>query len=326
MNESFYAPGTKVYQKEEGKDPDIKRVISYKNDSKQYKVKDLATKKVLMMDKEEVEREWTRLNPDALIMLYTAIFDGLEDVLICVHKRVDRQFERTPHIVCRQNVVDMYRMSNNVSIFQPCIGMCLSRNAVLENLRFEDFLRYDDELTSHTATVVYIDDTFNDIIEFMDTRKADKVLRNNKEGYWHKYEEAEMYGLRVIGVCSTVEELLKTNAFMFDYHAIMDIAEVPFSLRDPDKIPRKALVDVITHITRTVPEEIYVLKYDKSINISQFKRKYILMTADPEKCDPDDTDIYIVCYDESIMMSYVEYVYGSREGMKDKLRELGWEI
>ena len=129
----------------------------------------------------------------------------------------------------------------------------------------------------------------------------------------------------ISGWCSSLKELLYENQFMKDFHDAFNIEEVPFSIRDMDSpVTKSLMMDIVANVLQVCPIKIYIAKYDKSINLNEINKKYILACADSHKCADDDRDIYIVGCDIDPLRTYANYKYGSKENMENRLKELGF--
>lgn len=307
-------PGTKLYQRDQSLEKALDSVIrikKYDEEKKEYTAYDVDGN-LIHVSEEETRTKWTRLNPDALFMLSIVEFDGLTDVLVCVHKRDGSDFKPVPDIVARQNILDIYSGNANT------VGMCVSEKTKASGIEFGTFLQYDEMLAMYVS-VAYIDDTIDDILRFTNTKRADKILQR-----LHTNHYSGGINNLIKGSATSLKELLMSNQFMMEYHYAFDVVEVPFSLKKPELVPDTALADIIAEITRKVPSAIYVVRYDKSVDLSKFEREYILATANSAKAHDDDRDIYVVGYDVNEKISYTDYKYGSRENMLQKLNELGF--
>lgn len=304
--------GTKYYKSNMELEEALKSVIrisDYDPVKKIYTAKENDSN-IIHLNEEELQKDWTRLVPDAMIMMCIVEYDDLADVLFCAHKKDGATFKAVPDIVCRQNIIDVYSGNTNT------IGMCISQKTKLDQVGFEELLQYN-EMNAMYVSMCYIDDTIDDILEYTNTKRADAVLRRLNENYYSKYEVIK-------GSFKTLKELLMNNQFMLEYHMMFDILEVPFSIKWKDLVPKQALVDIIAETTRKVPSALYVIPYNKSINLKSFEREYILATADPARAKEDDRDIYIIGFDVNEKMSYTEYKHGGIENLKQKIHDIGF--
>lgn len=305
--------GTKYYKSNEGGLDEVMqsviRISSYDESKKIYTAKNKSND-IIHLTENELKNDWTRLIPDAMIMMCIVTYDDMSDVLFCVHKREGSVYKAVPDVVCRQNILDVYSGNTNT------VGMCISHKTKLDGVGFEEILQYH-EMDAMYISMAYIDDTIDDILEYTNSKRADAVLRRLKENYYSKYKIIK-------GSYPTLKELLMNNQFMSEYHMMFDIVEVPFSLKWKDLLPKQALVDIIAEISRKVPSAFYIIPYDKSIDLKKFERDYILATADPVRANADDRDIYIVGYDIDENISYTDYKHGGIENLKQKIRDIGF--
>ena len=296
------------------------RVISYDDFDKLFKVVDTDgnTSKI---DEEELSK-YTRLNPDGILMASYVKYDGLDDVLLTFHKIENRKVNETPSIVCRQNIIDVFAMMEGKN---NRVGLCVSDQTCPEGVEFKDILAYDT-LEDTSVVQTYMEDTLDDLLLAIGHKKADKILRNLKQRYEQrvKEEQNEAGNYKIYGVCETLEELMSTNDFMTEYHRIFEVLEVPFSLKWEEKLPKRALLDIIAEHEHKVPHKFYIFPYDRTIDTNSFYKNWLFMTADPKKASKGDRDIYIVGYDIDYKTSFAQFKYGSTENMMNQFHNLGF--
>ena len=298
----------------------IIRILSYDDFDRLYKAIDKDGKSI-KITQEELDK-YTRLNPDGFLMISYVKYDGLDDVLLTFHKIENRKINETPSIVCRQNIIDVFAMMEGK---RNRIGLCVSDQTCPEGINFGDILAYDS-LEDTAIVQTYMEDTLDDLLTILNHKKADKLLRNLKQSYDQRVkEEKENAGdYTIYGVCSTLEELMETNDFMTEYHRIFEVLEVPFSLKWEEKLPKRALLDIIAEHEHKVPKTFYIFPYDRTIDTNEFYKNWLFMTADPKKAAKDDRDIYIVGYDIDYQTSFAQFKYGSKANMINKFQELGF--
>ena len=295
------------------------RILSFDDFDKLYKAIDYKgeTKKI----NEEELKKYTMLNPDGILMVSYVKNDGLNDVMLTFHRIKDHKASSTPSIICRQNAVDIFAALEGKN---NRIGLCVSNQTCPTGVRFKDILDYD-EMESAYLVYLYMEDTLDDILTVCNHKKADKVLRNLKMKYDQLVKDDKEGGdYKLYGVCETLEELLSTNDFMTEFHREFEVLEVPFSLKWEEKLPKKALLEVIAEHTHKVPNKFYVVPYNRTIDVSTLYKNWIFMTADPKKAAKDDRDIYIVGYDIDYQTTFAQLKYGSKENMVQKFQELGF--
>lgn len=289
------------------------RIISKKGD--RYKV--LYNGAKVFIPESIIENDCVKLNPDAVMAIAVVETDGLKDVMVNVHLRNKTAFNEKPCIVCRQNVIDIFAVMAKST---DSIGICISENTIPAGMEIENFVEHE-KLIGIREICLYMDDSLDNMLELINTRMYDTLLSNNA-AILKRVNGND--ASKVNGACMTLRELLKTNDFMHDYHEAFNIVEVPFSLGWEQIIPKKALSDIIVEISHAVPDTVYVVPYDKSRDLRDIKKPYILATADPVKANSSDTGIYIVSYDIHPSISYEQYKYGGKDEMKKKFSDMGF--
>ena len=295
------------------------------DDSREVKIKYLNTDETKWINADKLG-EYTKLNPDAYLMYSIVEYDGLKDVLFTIHKVGDNgKVNPAPSMACRQNIVNLFSMMKQEN---NRIGVSVTTSTLPIGMEMAQILAFD-ELKESGISLLYKEDTIDDILSVLPTKKLDKVFRD----IWNYYDQKGEFKydsgpLHLYGVANSTEEFFRENDVIHDYHDIFDIIEVPFSLKWKEKVPQKALVSIIAEATHKVPKRCYVYPYSRTIDMSDIQKDYLLMTANPDKAEKDDRDIYIVGYDINHSATYAQFKYGSKENMQkyfeQRTKELGF--
>lgn len=289
-----FIPGTTIY-KYENDVPTIRRIVNRKNNGNEYwfNVCDHLNN-IYRIDAKEIIDEWIMLNFDAIITFNVVRVNGSRDVMVCVHPTKTIQ-STIPSIVCRQGVVDLFAdMSKNAQRFINdninYVGMSIREDTCPANVDFKLMVACD-ELESTHQVAFYLTDDLDTILRFVPNKtKFNRILANIKSAI----DAANAKSMqKIYGYCSSLEELLKNNRFMYDLHEHFNIKEVPFNIESDEEVitdNRVAILSSILH--QPIAGRIFVLPYDKSIDLDSIKRDYVL--GIPMN---DTSMMYIIGYD-----------------------------
>ena len=216
--------------------------------------------------------------------------DNNQDVIISFFRREDEGTNKLPYAICRQMIENTFmskaKLMNNTGIEDPnfYIGMSISQDTCPEDLPF-DMMLACDKVTLSNRINIYINDTFEDIVELIPKiDKYNSVIKNIQE---------KSRGSVISGTNSGIIELLKSTIFMQDVCMGFNIKLLNYTLQynkdSLELIPeqRKDLEYIINQeMFRT-----YVIPYNFTINLNEIKRSYVLVKDINE-------DLYIVAYDK----------------------------
>ena len=314
--------GTKIYNYVDGK-PFIHRVYKCDHTKQTYDFKCIYPAEYAGISSHRsfdfVHKNFIKLNPDGYITC--AIVKGeVSDVMVCLHK-VEKQDGATntdvadvlPHVVCRQDVIDIFKMANDqTSVFSGC---SVSRKSCPPQIPLQNFMQCD-EITYTQMASVYLDDTLDDILSFFFLQRFDKILaaraeKHRKEG--HDNVKDNFY---------TLHDLLKGKEFMYDFHETFDITEVPFPIKNGVE---HLLADIVSQLIQKVVTNVYITEYTKLVDTTEFNRPYVLVTPDSGKAKKEDQKVFFVGYDVDESADYMEKQYGTND--KDELiKKMGFQV
>lgn len=272
------------------------------------------------MDEKVILDDYIRLIPEAMLSISIVEADKLKDVMIAVHKLGDNGvIPKTPTLIARQNVIDPFMdVQSHIragNFNKLPIGFSSLVANLPEGVKLESYMAYDELITMDIG-YTYLEDTIDDIIELFESNKV-------KNAFLSTYAFYDKNKDKVDGHSKTFREFLEKNKFISDYHAMFDIFELPFSIRDQDLVPKQALLEIVADIRHVVPSMIIVIPYNKEIDVTEFEKPFIYATADPDRAAEDDRAIYIVGYEDS-GQDYADWKYGGKNKMAEKLTELGF--
>ena len=293
MNRKFpkIYSGSKFYRYLDGQDhPEIIRLLNIDYDK--------GIVKFINSNGEKKKESYTfitenfkMLAPDGLISVsHVDMTEGNEDVIVALKAfpKTDTEWNNMsnmPYAICRQMVADVF--SSMFEPDNPIIGVCISQDSCPVNVDFNLMLACTD--IKYTRMIaVYLDDTLDSILNLFDNRIFDKVF---EEVIYPRWQDTR-------GACKSLEELLRTNKFMFDFRKCFNIIEVPFMITE-DEIKSEQLDELNTTFLanelKTNITETYLINYSRDIDLTKFKRKYVLVSS----ADNGFSEVFIVGYDEA---------------------------
>lgn len=288
--------GDKFYKyNEESDNIDIIRISKIQNENL-FSCKD-SKGAIIKISKEVLMDEYTRLKPDGILAFSIVnLEDKMKDVIVALYRSKDLdEGNLLPYCACRQNIFDMF--TNQVQKGKTMyVGVSVSQDTILEDTPFEIVLACNGiEYVNHVS--VYLDDTLDEILSFVNKKKFDLVLTNLYNNVTNN---------DVKGYCKTLEQLLVENDFMYDFLSAYNIIRVNYPIdkdvEELDQFRREYLEGLI----KEEMFKTYVIKYDKEIDLKKIKRSYVLI-SDKNK------EIFIVAYDKG---EYINREYS--KNIKDK--------
>lgn len=314
MGRMIYTKGTKLYKYEDDKLYEV-RVLGYDEKTSKYTLKWLEKDEVADYDYDVIHDQLTRLDPDGVVS-FNIVKDGpVQDVMILTHPLKDGEISSTPFAVCRQDSIDIFRMATTATPVkgQVWAGISINKNNCPAEAKLTDFMQCEDIIYT-IMIAVYNTDTLDDIISLVFEDKFDRVL----ETYEKKHK-----GDNLVGICTSLRQLMEETKFMYDFHETMGIIEVPFLIDESPKII-ELIKDIIGQIKHAYISNIYLIPYSKQIDTSEFERPWVLMTPDSSKAKKEDQKIYIVGYDVDPDKDYLNMKFGTSN--KDEIiQKLGFQ-
>lgn len=283
--------GSKFYRYLDGQDhPEIIRLLNIDYDTGVVKYFDSNGEKKKDSYK-FITKNFKMLAPDGLISIsHVNMPDGNEDVITALKafpKTNDEwdNMSNLPYAICRQMVADVFSASFNPD--DPIIGVSISQDSCPANVDYNLMLSCIG-LNYNRMVAVYLDDTLDKILSLFDNKIFDKVFENV---IYPKWQDTK-------GACKSLEELLRTNNFMYDFRKCFGIKEVPYLIDNSeieseqlDELNRNFLAgELKTNITET-----YLIRYSRDIDLTKFKRKYVLISS----ADNGFSEVFIVGYDDN---------------------------
>lgn len=266
--------------------------------------------KKVFLTKEQFE-EFTMLEPDGVIvhMLASDPNQGV-DVLCFLYKikDIDNNLAE-PYAVCRQNIIDPFEMILNNDPNKTYVGVSISKDTAPEGFDFKSVCLAAG-IRDQRICFVYKDDSFEDIMSFVNEEIYDKTLKIIKD----HMNEQDM--IKFIGFKDTYRELLTDNDFMYDFRRAFNIVRINFNIDTSIeswtengiyKISDKE-VKIIEGVTKHQILDPVLIKYDKSVDLDEIKRSYIVFEDLNKK-------IYVVSFEKG---NYINREFDALEDQRDK--------
>ena len=279
-------------------------------DKNRYIMKDMKENKTVRLNKDQFE-SYTMLKPDGLIVhvLASDPMQGI-DTLCMLYKLEDIDNNvPEPYAVCRQNIIDPFEMLLNNDPNKTYVGVSISRDTAPEGFDFKSVCCAAG-IREQRMNFVYKDDSLNDILVFANQVMYNKALSIIKE----HMDDSD--NTKYIGFKNTYRELLEENDFMYDFRRAFGIIRINLAInksieRWTDdgiyKFDYKE-IEAIESITKHQVIDPILIKYDKSIDLDEIKRSYIIF-------EDTNKDIYVLSYDKG---NYINREYDALSDQRDK--------
>lgn len=281
--------GDRFYKEFSDDDKEDFRIVKIKNENT-FRIK-YTNGELDTITRDVIEKEYVRLIPDGLIAMNIVNVgkvrpedkEELKDVIVAIYKTEDLDNGvNLPFAVCRQSIEDLFTKQINTNPYVQYAGMSMNQNNVPAGCDFIMILACNS-IAYSVGCSVYLDDTLEDILGLINTKKFDDVL-------------SSMYAKiapNVFGYYPTVKELLVNNDFMFDFRQAFNIEKVYFTMKvnEEDYSMDLEQLKVLENIVHFIMEEPYVIPFSRDINLDDIKRSYLLVSDEKD-------NIYIVIYDK----------------------------
>lgn len=287
--------GDKFYRYDEETDKiDIIRIKKIQNENLFSYEKENVSYKIT---REELLKNYTKLRPDGTVAFTIVNLENkLKDVIVTLYRTKDLQDGiAIPYCACRQNIFDMF--TNQVQKGKTMyVGVSVSQETMPDDTPFEIVLACNG-IDYVNQVSVYLDDTLEDLLSFVNKPKFDLVLTNIHNNVTNK---------DIQGYCTSLRQLLEENDFMYDFLRAYNIIRVNFAIDKDSTELDPFRREYIEGIIKEEMFKTYVVKYDKEINLNKIERSHIIV-SDKNK------EIFIIAYDKG---EYINREYA--KNIKDK--------
>lgn len=225
-------------------------------------------------------KTYEKLRPDGYVTFSVAqLEEGMKDVIVTFFRLKDiTNGQGLPYAVCRMNVFDMITNTLNNQEGIMYIGCSISQENCPKDVDFKMMLACNGVEKADTISV-YIEDTLDDILHFVNPMPYDDVLYILDQGYDK---------VKTRGVCKDLKELLSQNHFMDDVY--YGFNELPVQFKYVPEVAGDlihAVEDVIKH---EMINPVWV-KFDRDIDLNKIENKYLIIRD-------IENSLFIVSYEE----------------------------
>ena len=205
-----------------------------------------------------------------------------KDVIVTVNKTLELENGITfPYAICRQSITDIFYNLLCSDESQQIVGLSVNRDDCPTNFDIGLMLACNEIKYSEHCSF-YREDTLEDILSMINTRKFDMVLSDLYTGHC-KYSNNPKASMKREdkGWCKDLRTLLTENTFQNDINEMLGITDVMFNLEDyiiPKRLPNGEEYDSVmpelkiwlAGTFRVAINDITVLKYDHDIDLSEY--------------------------------------------------------
>lgn len=294
----MYTTGDKCYKWVNGK-LELIRVINETEDGGIVILDSIGDK---ILDRSELDK-YNKLKADGFVLLnIVKMGNGDEygkDIIATFFRDKDiKEGNNIPYAVCRQNILDTFtNIVKNQDV--EYVGLSMNVDNVPKEANYMDLLACYNVETSERINI-YLDDTIDDILNIIPNISIyDKVLKD----IYEVLSTSDTFK----GYCPDLETLLKQNSFIYDIHCGFGILDIPFKIEIKDN----SIIEVqrleMENILKCKIGKTFVLKYDKTYNLNDIEREFVLL------CDAENK-IYIFAYDKG---DYTNPYYLERKDSKE---------
>lgn len=277
--------GSKFYRYNEGCDePEVIRIRNIDYDKGIVKYFDSNNKKN-KMSYDDLTNKFKMLAPDGLISFSIVQVDKNPDVIVALKAfpKKEEDFKKMndlPYAICRQMVADFF--TNNFDPDDIILGVSVTQDTCPANIDFNLMLACT-ALYFSKMVAVYLDDTLEVILSLFDNSRFDSV-----------FEELEKTYPNTKGIVNSLEVLLRTNNFMYDFRKCFNIIEVPFKIDEESEALSIINIDYLSRELKVNIVETYLVRYSRTIDFSKIRRDYVLVASAQDGFDK----VYLVGYDK----------------------------
>lgn len=298
------------YEKNENGEQELILLRLYKVKSKNtFLLRDKQKNKVVL-SKKQLE-EFSMLEPDGLIIhvLASDPQQGVDTMCLLYRMKDINDNINEPYAVCRQNIIDPFEMILNNDPYTTVVGVSISRDTAPEGFDFKSVC-IAAGVRDQKINFIYKDDSFEDIMSFVNEELYDKALMIIKD----HMDDSD--NIKYKGFKDSYRSLLVENDFMYDFRRAFDIIRLNLTIDTSinrwteDGIYKISENEIrtIESLTKHVVISPVLIKYDKTIDLDEIQRSYILF-------EDLNKELYIVSYDKG---EYINREYDSLEDQRDK--------
>lgn len=292
--------GSKYYRYNED-ELEVIRIIKFKNENTVVIMND-KTNEIKNMNIKEIEKDYVLISFDGLIIISKVNIGGdKEDVIVSLFRRkeIDNK-DGLPYAVCRQGITDLHAQPLIEGTGKNYYGACISKDTIPAGIDFGIMVACDKIVKDSTQVIaVYLNDTFDNIMNLIKTEKYDSTLnllfldhlQFVSQKYGQMYYKSKLSSGECEGYRANLRDLLYDNNFMYDFYRGFNIYPLDFSLKDQSPIPDDCKENLSNLLCKNI-DQAFAMKYYYDIAIGNIQKDYVLVSD-------INQDIYIVVYTHS---------------------------
>lgn len=239
------------------------------------------------IDPEELKQYYKMLRPDGYLCFSIAsLSKDLKDIMVTLSTK-DEIIKGLPepYAICRQCAIDLFakQLSKN---HEDIVGISISRDTCPADVDFKNFFACEN-IEYSEIVAVYIGDKLDNLVSMIKKPKLfDDVLQesfdehcmflsNNNKYIANTYKKKR----QVDGYCKSLVDLLKLNNFEYDFLRAFNI--IPTNLTEDEfkeGVLSSSAEEILSSFINANIDKSIVIKYNKDIDLSEIKRKYILIS------------------------------------------------
>jgi len=289
------------YYKYIGDETEVIRVMRFKN-KKTVVVKNDKTDERKNIDITALENEYVLISYDGLMVISKVnIGENKEDVIVSLYRRKEiENKDGLPYMVCRQGITDLHAQPFTEGTGKNYYGACISQDTVPAGIDFGIMVACNEVVKDSTQViVVYLNDTFDDIMTLIKTEKYDTTLnllfldhlQFVSQKFGQMYYKAKLKSGECEGYYSSLHDLLYYNNFMYDFYRGFNIYPLNYTLTDQSPVPDDCKTDLSNLLCKNI-DQTFAMKYYYDIAMGSIQKEYVLV-SDMEQ------NVYIVVYTHS---------------------------
>ena len=220
----------------------------------------LNTDSIVKLRKDDIKR-FKKIKPLGLMSFFiVSIGNGQKDVIVTLHRISDMdKGEDIPYIAARQTMINAFAMPLTNNPLEIPYGMCMSQKTCPANVKFDIMLEHK-KLYVNNVVCVYLDDTIETILPYINTTPYDSVIGRFKRAF-------DPQSTKNVG--TSLEEFLNNNGWMSEFNTAYDIINIDKADLDLNTNFPFLLLQLEKSIERKILNILSIRKYDLSIDLSQ---------------------------------------------------------
>lgn len=284
------------FQIKENEKLNLYRILCYKNQDTITAI-NLKTNEKEYFTKELLLNKAVTIIPDAaMYTLITKNENNIYDVYMSVHKTNNLNKSKDnlpiPNLVLRQNILNPTLTIGNFNDIN--IGLIVSDPNPTNTSEILDMFEDGMESIYICYTMLYVDDTLNDILNIIDP----KCIKNTESALEKIKSQYEKNTIKVNGCALTVKELMMETNFIYHFRNIFNIGCIDWQIdlgseshtEDGNIVFNKKQHKMFEDLIRKYIYDVIIIKYDKDIDMAKIINTPHTIISDKSE------NIYLISY------------------------------